>query len=103
MTWTTSWSDPAAGPSPDPLPSVRRTSGRQALAPAPVRARRQPTASRGRARSRRRRAVRHIILLPFRSLLVSYVRALLRALLPWLLPLALLAALPRILSLLGGH
>jgi hypothetical protein len=35
--------------------------------------------------------------------LVSYVRELLRALLPWLLPLVLLAALPRILSLLGGH
>jgi hypothetical protein len=43
------------------------------------------------------------VLLPFRRLLVAYVRALLRALFPWLLPLALLAALPRILSLLGGH
>jgi hypothetical protein len=44
-----------------------------------------------------------VLFLPFRRIVVSYVRALLRALLPWLLPLALLAALPRILSLLGGH
>jgi hypothetical protein len=70
-----------------------------------VRVRRQPANARSgrRARSRRRRPVRHIVLLPFRRLLVAYVRALLRALFPWLLPLALLAALPRILSLLGGH
>jgi hypothetical protein len=31
------------------------------------------------------------------------VRALLRAMLPWLLPLLVLAALPRILSMLAGH
>jgi hypothetical protein len=54
-------------------------------------------------RRRRRRPVRHLLFLPFRRVLVNYVRALIRALLPWLLPLALLAALPRILALLGGH
>jgi hypothetical protein len=31
------------------------------------------------------------------------VRALLRGMLPWLLPLLVLAALPRILSMLAGH
>jgi hypothetical protein len=41
--------------------------------------------------------------LPFRRVLSGYVRALLRAVLPWLLPLALLAALPRIVSMLAGH
>ena len=61
-------------------------------------------ARRGRAiRRRRSRRVGRLLFLPFRRVLVSYVRALLRALLPWLLPLALLAALPHILALLGGH
>ncbi|HZD38477.1 MAG TPA: hypothetical protein VE664_07540 [Actinomycetes bacterium] len=61
-------------------------------------------ARRGRAvRRRRGRRVGRLLFLPFRRVLVSYVRALLRAVLPWLLPLALLAALPRILALLGGH
>jgi hypothetical protein len=41
--------------------------------------------------------------MPFRRVLLTYVRELLRAVLPWLLPLALLASLPRILSMLGGH
>jgi hypothetical protein len=115
-------SDPAAGPSPDPLspaplragrstahrtarPDRATSTRRPAPAPTPVPAPGRPTRARhGRtARRRRRRPVRHLLFLPFRRVLVSYVRELLRALLPWLLPLALLAALPRILSLLGGH
>ena len=124
--WTARGSDPAAGPSPDPLspgPSLagrsaahrgarsdRSTDRRRHPAPAPTlapgrpgRARRGQTARRRRHRPVRHRPVRHLLFLPFRRILFSYVRALLRALLPWLLPLALLAALPRILSLLGGN
>jgi hypothetical protein len=77
-------SDPAAGASPD------RFSAR------PSRTVRRP----------RRGLVRTLLMLPFlpfRLVLSSYVRALLRAVLPWLLPLALLAALPRIVSMLAGH
>src|SRR6266540_6149747 len=120
--WMARGSDPAAGPSPDPLspaPSLASRSAahrsarsdrsmstrRPAPAPTPVLAPDRPArARRGRTtRRRRRRPIRHLLFLPFRRVLVSYVRELLRALLPWLLPLALLAALPRILALLGGH
>jgi hypothetical protein len=120
--WTARGSDPAAGPSPDPLTpapplargsaahrtarSNRSTSTRRpAPAPPPVLVRgKAARARRGRAvRRRRGRRVGRLLFLPFRRVLVSYVRALLRALLPWLLPLALLAALPHILALLGGH
>ncbi len=98
---TTAWqargSDPAARLSPDPLSPVPVP--RPAVAPAwPARAQSGRT-----ARRRRVRPVRRALFFPFRRLIVTYVRELLRALLPWLLPLALLASLPRIMSLLGGH
>jgi hypothetical protein len=60
----------------------------------------------GQRRQRRGGPVRALLLLlflPFRRVLTGYVRALLRAVLPWLLPLLVLAALPRILSMLLGH
>lgn len=60
----------------------------------------------GQRRQRRGGPVRALLLLPFlpfRRVLAGYVRALLRAMLPWLLPLLVLAALPRILSMLAGH
>jgi hypothetical protein len=79
--WMARGSDPAAGTSPDPLSS--RT-----------------------VRRRRGGPARALLLLPFlsfRRVLAGYVRALLRAMLPWLLPLLVLAALPRILSMLAGH
>ena len=44
-----------------------------------------------------------LLFLPFRLVLSGYGRALLRAVLPWLLPLALLAAVPLIISMLAGH
>jgi hypothetical protein len=78
-------SDPAAGTSPDRY-SARRPSRT--------------------VHRRRRGLVRALLMLPFlpfRRVLSGYVRALLRAVLPWLLPLALLAALPRIVSMLAGH
>src|SRR6266511_2740908 len=101
--WMARGSDPAAHRSarPDRPTSTRRP----ARPPTPVLAPSQRARARhGRTvRRRRRRPVRHLLFLPFRRVLVNYVRALIRALLPWLLPLALLAALPRILALLGGH
>jgi hypothetical protein len=116
-------SDPAAGTSPDPLSAAPSLAGRRSAAhqtarsnsrtrratagPSPAAVRQQARARHSRTvRRRRRRPVRALLLLPFlpfRRVLVAYVRALLRALLPWLLPLAVLAALPHILSMLAGH
>jgi hypothetical protein len=82
--WMVRGSDPAAGTSPDRYSARPRRTVR-----------------------RRRRGPVHALLmlpfLPFRLVLSGYVRALLRAVLPWLLPLVLLAALPRIVSMLAGH
>jgi hypothetical protein len=85
--------------------SYQRLDPPTAPAPARVLAPGRPArARRGRTvRRRRRRSVGYLLFLPFRWVLGSFVRELLRALLPWLLPLALLAALPLILSLLGDH
>lgn len=82
--WMARGSDPAAGTSPD------RFSARP----------RRPV------RRQRRGPLRTLLmlpLLPFKLVLSGYVRALLRAALPWLLPLALLAALPFIISLLASR
>jgi hypothetical protein len=118
--WMARGSDPAAGTSPDPpspAPSQaghrsaadhtarsNRRARRAAAAPPPASVRPQARTRHSRTVRRRRRGpVRALLLLPFRRVLVGYVRALLRALLPWLLPLAALAALPYILSMLAGH